>query len=336
MRIYPRQFIVMLSSNNMRQRRFKGSNNKNDKISKINETPLQKLNKPIKIIIIIVILIFIIMAILGNNYYENRYLISQNNKVLNVGVAILITKDPGISGGFLDSAVALAFALNDTKSKYDISLIAMMKYDNFTCIPVLKYFGYNIITSELPITIDDIQNKQYANELLTDGCCGMDELLKLEAYKWSSYDYVLFMDADMHIHQNFDEIFDEMSSNSKYTLGWTHGATADKGYELLNGGFLLIKPNMEDYNKMYEYIIEGDFRGGKGWKGSGIGWCYGGRTLQGILPFYYFKIKPNNHLELKRCKYNNMVEIDKCRKWEYNDVAINHFTWYINMLPINT
>ena len=52
------------------------------------------------------------------------------------------------------------------------------------------------------------------------------------------------------------------------------------------------------------------------------------RTIQGILPYYYLKVAVGDETEFPRCKYNNMVEIDKCRKWEFKDVTSNHFTWW--------
>ena len=136
---------------------------------------------------------------------------------------------------------------------------------------------------------------------------------------------VLSVDADVHFHKNFDELF-ELNT----TLGWTHGATADKNQELMNGGYLIIKPNphgMKHFEDMVELLKEGDFRGGSGWKGSGVGWVYGGRTIQGIVPYYYLKVAVGDETEFHRCKYNNMVEIEKCRNWTFPMVTSNHFTW---------
>ena len=99
--------------------------------------------------------------------------------------------------------------------------------------------------------------------------------------------------------------------------------------ELMNGGYLIVKPNPhgpKHFQDMIEVMKEGDFSG-RGWKNSGIGWVYGGRTVQGVVPYYYLKVAVGDETEFDRCKYNNMVEIDKCRKWEFKDVTSNHFTW---------
>jgi hypothetical protein len=97
--------------------------------------------------------------------------------------------------------------------------------------------------------------------------------------------------------------------------------------------------------------------------GSGVGWTYGGRTIQGLLPYYFLVELPalegvpeaaraaavaglaagaarrskagvhgrqlstkGTDLELNRCRYNNMVQLEKCKKWEYEAVVSNHFT----------
>ena len=160
----------------------------------------------------------------------------------------------------------------------------------------------------------------------TDGCCGLSETLKLYVWLWTEFDYVLEIDADVHFHKNFDELFEH-----NVTLGWTHGATAHMNQELLNGGYLIVKPNPHGprhFKEMIEILKEGDFTGA-GWKKSGIGWVYGGRTIQGVLPYYYFKVAVGDEHEYDRCKYNNMVEIDKCRKWVFENVTSNHFTWFV-------
>merc|ERR1712129_33047 len=88
-------------------------------------------------------------------------------------------------------------------------------------------------------------------------------------------------------------------------------------------------PDKRHYDAMYAIIKEGDFRDNTAWRGSGIGWCYGGRTIQGIVPFYYYDVigKGVADVEVDRGLFNNMVEIEKCRKYKYSQVISNHFTW---------
>ena len=67
----------------------------------------------------------------------------------------------------------------------------------------------------------------------------------------------------------------------------------------------------------------------EGWRKSHVGKEYGGATVQGILPYYFFsylKGKPVDDLELPRCKYNNMDEFAQCKAWPIENVSSNHFT----------
>ena len=68
-----------------------------------------------------------------------------------MAITILITKDPGIKGGFLDSAAALTVAVEQAKSKHNITLIALIHKDVTKCVPVLKALGYQIRAYDVSI-----------------------------------------------------------------------------------------------------------------------------------------------------------------------------------------
>lgn len=74
----------------------------------------------------------------------------------------------------------------------------------------------------------------------------------------------------------------------------------------MNGGFMVIRPNMVHYERMLALIYEGDFRDSTGWHGSGIGWCYGGQTIQGIVPYLYLGEIGQGvaDIQLDRCIFN--------------------------------
>jgi hypothetical protein len=91
---------------------------------------------------------------------------------------------------------------------------------------------------------------------------------------------------------------------------------------------------MDDYNALVEMVKEGDFRSGTAWGGSHIGWCYGGQTFQGLIPFYYQKSgkkKEGSFTAVDSCIYNNMVASTNDEKREQEKVPIEeiktvHFT----------
>jgi len=234
-----------------------------------------------------------------------------------VAVSILITKDPGLKNGFLDSAAAMAQAISEIRSEFLLDLLAIVSPDVTTVRPALKRMGYRVIERPLPVPLDEIKNEALVRDLAHDGCCGAWEFLKLWAWTMHEYDRVLQVDADIHFHQNFDEVF-------KYnvTLSWTHGALG--GSEVMNGGFLVVRPNQEHFDQMTGFIREGKYTS-RGW----LGLCcrtYGGRTIQGLVPAFYIHHLKADHFEVDRCRFNNMVEIDRCKMWRFEDVKSNHFT----------
>ena len=52
----------------------------------------------------------------------------------------------------------------------------------------LEKFGFKIIEKEVPIDVHEIRNPALRSEILEDGCCGIDELLKLHAWTMMEYD----------------------------------------------------------------------------------------------------------------------------------------------------
>uniref|UniRef100_A0A7S0CN35 Hexosyltransferase n=1 Tax=Amorphochlora amoebiformis TaxID=1561963 RepID=A0A7S0CN35_9EUKA len=240
--------------------------------------------------------------------------VSPANRPKKVALSILIVK----CGSVIDSAAVLVQSVINAKSKYNIDLIALVSKEVQTCRPALKTIGFKVLEKELPLQPEEIRNPQIAREIINDGCCGMWELLKLHVWTLTEYDRVIQLDTDILFHRNFDELFEYDS-----TLVWTHGGLG--GSERMNGGFLVVRPNPSHYDAMVEIIKSGDFRGGQGWRGKCC-WVYGGRTIQGILPYYYLYEQVDAHQEVDRCKYNNMVEIDRCMTWNYNNVTSNHFT----------
>jgi len=245
-------------------------------------------------------------------------IVAPSERPKRVAVSILITKDPGPKSGFVDSAATLVQSVMRAKSRYHIELVAIVSKEVQKCRYALERMGYRILEKELPVTPEEIRNPQIAREIVTDGCCGIWELLKLHAWKLTEYDRVLQVDSDIMFHRNFDELFEYDT-----TLVWTHGALG--GSERLNGGFLVVRPNPAHFDEMVEVIKSGDFRNGRGWRGKCC-WVYGGRTIQGIVPYYYLYDKTEDHYEVDRCKYNNMVEIDRCKTWRFSNVSSNHFT----------
>jgi hypothetical protein len=120
-----------------------------------------------------------------------------------------------------------------------------------------------------------------------------------------------------------------------------------RAYKPVQGGFLVLRPDMAVYQEFVDIITKGDYRSGKGWGGM-VGAFYGGMTFQGIIPYYYDYLHAGQSVELSRCIYNQMADNPKdkptvndvthgrcrtnqtvcedCRERPFEDVVSSHFT----------
>ena len=121
----------------------------------------------------------------------------------------------------------------------------------------------------------------------------------------------------------------------------------------VQGGFLIVKPNTTDYDRMIEIILNGGdgYTIGGGWGGNKhqYGGYYGAATVQGLASYYYGRFESNRAVELNRCYYNSMVddpkdtkisreknkkpvcrtlqaECEDCRLTSVNEIYTAHFT----------
>ena len=103
----------------------------------------------------------------------------------------------------------------------------------------------------------------------------------------------------------------------------------------------MIRPSVATFEEFRSVIREGDY-GHLGWGKTRIGVFWGGQTIQGVMPYFYFAKHPTKALEVNRCEYNCMVDnpymvdtencLDRkptcqdCRVQKFEDVRSAHFT----------
>lgn len=220
----------------------------------------------------------------GDSGYDPSQPLSAENK-LKVAVCVLITKEPDAKGGFLDAAATLAYSIEAAQSIHDLTLVALVhEAVSERTTDIMELVGFTVVRQDVPIRNEEIRNEVIREQILKDGCCGMLELLKLWVWTWLEYDVVMSLDADMLFHGNFDQIFrvlykeedtaemevlrvadkyppkDEsvvlppIDDWEPFTLAWTHGASAERGNELMNGGFLIVRPNIVDFQNILEIV----------------------------------------------------------------------------------
>ncbi len=76
----------------------------------------------------------------------------------------------------------------------------------------------------------------------------------------------------------------------------------------VQGGFLIVKPNMDAFHEYVNIVLEGRFFQGSGWEGKGYGGYFGAQQIQGICSFYYDYRHPGTAVELNKCYYNAMAD----------------------------
>jgi hypothetical protein len=95
----------------------------------------------------------------------------------------------------------------------------------------------------------------------------------------------------------------------------------------VQGGFIVLRPSVIDYENIIDILLTTEFRKGKGWNSSKIGWYWGGMTVQGVLPYYYNMVTAPNRSEIvDRCVYNSMADTKDCWKRDVKALKSAHFT----------
>jgi hypothetical protein len=258
-----------------------------------------------------------------------------------IAYAITVTKD----GPFLDGALVLGYAARKYhsyqkgyQSNYDVDLVAFVTPTVVTARPVLEKYGWKILERQLPVQLDEIENKDYAQRMRDSGCCGADEFLKLWAYTLTEYHRVVHLDMDSIIFRNMDELY---RIDKELLFTGDYNMKAGSPVAPAQGGFLVVRPSLARFEEYQRIIRKGD-HGNRGWGGSKIGNFWGGQTIQGIVPYFYHVLHPGDALELNRCVYNCMVDnpyhkntltcldgqetCEDCRLQVPEKVASAHFT----------
>eukprot|EP01041_Mallomonas_annulata_P008674 gene8674-17907_t len=240
-----------------------------------------------------------------------------------IAYAITITKD----GFFQDGAAVLAYSvIAASKGKdYDITFIAFVHPNVTIARPFLSRLGYNVIEAPTPLNTSAIRGNKFLREKIDkNGCCGATELIKLYAYRLTDFDRIVHMDADTMLINPIDELF-AMNRSLIYTTD--PNMATFKGELGLPGGFLVLKPSIQDYLNIVNIVMTVPFRNGGGWNNSHVGWYWGGMTIQGVLAYYYYLVTtPGRSLKVDRCIYNTMADTIPCSNQTLDEIKSAHFT----------
>lgn len=304
----------------------------------------------------------------------------EDGAVITIGIASTITACG--SDKFTEGAAVLKYSIDLTSihgpkgGKYDYKMYILHHPDALECSLPLVDLGFELLERPTPINVSDIKGDVLRERIVNNGCCGEKELIKLEAFRLTQHPVVIHLDLDVLVMQPMDPAIDLMlhpkqqASQNKEQLEsflmWPDKPIPEeislmftKDYNVVaprrpdkpfQGGFFMIKPSLDTYNEFIRIVREGDYRDdrkGRGWGGK-VGPFHGGMTIQGLLPWYYEYLHPNQAVELNRCVYNNMAdnpttdeaiqdvaqgrcrtnqeECEDCRNRKISDIVTFHYT----------
>jgi len=271
-----------------------------------------------------------------------------------------------------------------SKSKYNYQMIAIIHPQAMSCIASeFEALGYQVYERDTPVKVSEIQGDFLREKVESNGCCGEKEFIKLWSLSFIDFPVVVHLDLDTVVFRPMDGLFDAMlhpspaqklnipESRWKLDEGsiqpmWTdHDVPNDiqayftRDYNMANpnlkyrhvgvqGGFFIVKPDLEQFEEYKSIIRIGDYTEHAGWGGKHYGPFYGAMTFQGILPYYYDELHPNTAVELNRCFYNAMgdnprvnptknnvvsglcrdgrEDCEDCREMHVDQVVTAHFT----------
>jgi hypothetical protein len=244
-----------------------------------------------------------------NNIIRNRSNIYNEN---TVAFAVVITSCGGhkdTTFEIVEGASVLRYSIHQNSmrgtngGKYDYQLYALYHPDAVVCASTLTELGFIVQPHDTPVRVEDIQTDLLRERIVSNGCCGEKELIKLAAFTLIQHPLVVLLDIDVLILQPLDRLFDFMLNtkqlpraddflyvNKPALVGRNTNVTIPQHVDLLyttdyamvnperkikptQGGFVILRPNQTVYDDFVSIVKEGDFR----FDGpSDLGW--GGRT----------------------------------------------------------
>jgi hypothetical protein len=231
--------------------------------------------------------------------WKMSQVVHANKKKARLKVAFAVFVSDVSSKEWEDALRVLAYGIKKAanKSKHEVRLVALSpKRLDTDKESVLKSYGFeDVLRRPVPVPASVMPHGEARQHM--ERRQGSDSrfqfLMEEETIKYwgvamTDYDRVLVLDADFMILDPMDEL---MEADADFIGIYDHGLdTPDSHVPPAQGGFLLFRPSLADFEEIKGLTREADWKAdGTGWKGSRIGYCYGGVGPDGLLAYYYNK-----------------------------------------------
>jgi hypothetical protein len=259
-----------------------------------------------------------------NNTRADFVVVQRNQKsaeaTIRIGYAITVShcppeiEHPAVSDGPRVLAYSIEKAHQQSSRYPNFNLLAIVQEGSEPCTKEIEQAGYEIVLRPNPINITSIPSPIYQQLIQENGCCGASEFTKLYAYTLTDYDIIVHLDNDVLLLHPLDELFDSITEQKQLELIYTRDHIQVNLNEPRNakklpiqGGFFILRPNLDRFHEMRALIHTGNFTREDGWFHSKIGNFWGDSTIQGFMSYVYSELHPQHGLEVNRCIYNNLI-----------------------------
>ena len=196
-------------------------------------------------------------------------------------------------------------------SPYQTHLVALVRRSLLPAThEVLTQLGFRIIVTDVLVPPEDIVGETGRKSATGDTSLGgtqyliSDENDKLLIYNLTEYDRVVSLDTDALVVDSIEELFGHPEETQGildyYGLGDGDPDHPEGGWKqavvpAVNGGFVVVRPSREAFEGILDVYRRGDFTADSvdgymaGWDHTGTGYYYGGISVQGLIPAYYFR-----------------------------------------------
>lgn len=159
-----------------------------------------------------------------------------------------------LNSGYLPGTLTLAKSLQETKSEIPLVLLFSKNNINTSVFELIVNCGF----FHRLINVDEYLIKSNNEFQLVDLLKRKDlmyTLTKLNIWRLVDYDKVVYLDSDILVQQNIDNLFDYVPEMSEYQIL----AASDSGWpDIFNSGLFVIKPSVDVFNQLMQFYNSHD------------------------------------------------------------------------------